>query len=677
MTPPLEIFGLRIAAEHISPTSQIYRPPSWPPPQDWVVSESSDGTVLSRWGDDVWDLSPWKKRSMKLNFRQRKRRLSIDEPNANILRILITWRIWGIKGISKASTIHSIFTVLKGIFSFCTRKRILATDLTRHPTLIDELAEEVAPGSTTLLVTELHRLWDAREHIGLYIMDSNAIQRLRNKLPEHQFEQTPYIPPRIWSYQIKRLKSCLDDFISHTSQVEACFDFCIEAYVRNFGSLENFAHRTTGSRNPFKPTRYKLSGKRTKCTFYDIFSHTADRFGIGDLLRKWIACPSKDFNINALSTYLSLVSYAGLIYITNFTLQRINEAMSLKSDCLLFEFDESLGRIPIIVGETTKTIEDSDARWPTSPSVAVAVEAMSTISRMRMKCAYLLPSLEFTESEIQNPFLFTRCLEPWHAKARRKADTQVIHSAYDAIILRFPRLFDEHELIITEEDHRIAKLFTPNLGEKYAVGKSWPLAYHQLRRTVAVNMFASNMLSNSSVQFLMKHASRAMPIYYARGYSRLLLNKEVESTLISTMYETLSHHIKLALSDRFVSPLGGDRKDSTLVNVVSDNDLKNLLSLAKNGEISVRETRLGACVHRGICTYGGIESISRCAGGDGLGPCADALYDRQKESDILKELTVIADQIKQYSPDSPRYKALEAERKGLENFLDVVRNSHC
>ncbi|MNZ44558.1 Phage integrase family protein [compost metagenome] len=567
--------------------------------------------------------------------------------------------------------------MLKGIFSFCTEKGILATDLIRYPKLIDELAEEVAPSSAALLVIELHRLWDAREYIGLYIMDINAIQRLRNKLPEHQLEQTPYIPPRIWSYQIQRLKSCLDEFIFHKSQVEACFDFCIEAYVRNFGSLENFSHRTTGSRNPFNTTRYKRSGKRNKCIFHDAFSYTAERFGIGDLLQKWIACPSKDYNINVLSTYLSLISYAGLIYIANFTLQRISEAMSLKSDCLLFEFDENLGRIPIIVGETTKTVEDSDARWPTSPSVAVAVEAMSTISKMRMKCAYLLPSLEFTESEIQNPFLFTRCLEPWHAKARRKPDTQVIHSSYDAIIRRFPRLFEDHELLITEEDLRIAKLFTPNLGEKYAIGKIWPLAYHQLRRTVAVNMFASNMLSNSSVQFLMKHASRAMPIYYARGYSRLLLNKEVESTLISTMYETLSHHIKLALSDRFVSPLGSDRKDSILVNIVSDKDLKNLLILAKNGQISVRETRLGACTHRGICTYGGIESISRCAGGDGLSPCADALYDRQKESEIIKELTVITDQIKQYPPDSPRYKALEAERNGLENFLDAIRKPHC
>ncbi|ORL70544.1 hypothetical protein B7H19_04600 [Pseudomonas putida] len=187
-------------------------------------------------------------------------------------------------------------------------------------------------------------------------------------------------------------------------------------------------------------------------------------------------------------------------------------------------------------------------------------------------------------------------------------------------------------------------------------------------------MFASGLLSDSSLQFQMKHASRLMPLYYGRGYTKLLLNEEVEGMIVGAMYEAMANKILVAVGDRFVSPIGNERKQTVLVNLVSDKDASALASAGRRGQIFFREMRVGACTHRGTCPYGGIESISRCTGGDGNAPCADALYDRDKVQNIEAELRLIDQELAIAAVNSPRHRALLAERKGLENYLNVVRS---
>lgn len=75
----------------------------------------------------------------------------------------------------------------------------------------------------------------------------------------------------------------------------------------------------------------------------------------------------------------------------------------------------------------------------------------------------------------------------------------------------------------------------------------------------------------------------------------------------------------------------------------------------------------------GSCEYGGIESIARCAGGDGGKPCADVLYDRARAPQIREGLDLIVKEMTQLPESSPRYRALKKERLGMENFLNVIQ----
>lgn len=674
MKVELHDFSLKADVTNATPESINYRPPTWPPARDWPVVINRAGVVVSRWGDSVWDLTPWAGTFVSLNFGDGKagRSAPLDGENADLLRMSMSWLIWGPRGYIAPATIKSRFTQIRSIFVLCSRHGISAASLTRFPKIMESLPEVIAPSKWEQTIAVLHRLYDAREALGFTILDADGLKRLTEAAIEHETVQTAYIPPRIWLYQVERLRECLEDFLTHKEQIEACFRFCLESYTVNFGSLKAaVTARKDGQRGPFSRNSARLPG----CEYVGPFFETASRFGIAALLAKWVAWAGGKPRVSLFSTYLSLVSIAGLAYIANFTLQRKEEVASLKADCLIWEQDEKLGRVPIICGETTKTDTDSDARWVTSPSVERAVEALSAIARLRMVCDAANHKIRPTNSDQANPYLLSTAIEPW-GFALGHAKPYDIRSPIDDLncfIKRYRLLFSEEQLKITSEDLKVARRLTPNLPEDiFAVGNVWPLAWHQYRRTVAVNMFASGLISDSSMQQQMKHVTRLMPLYYGRSHTRLHLNAEVEQIVIKAMYEAMAARLKGFVSDRFVSPHSAERKEAIAVNVLSAKDVKELTAWARDGRVSFREHRLGGCMKVGPCEYGGIESVARCGGGDGDNPCADVMYDREKAPQVRAELLRVVDEMQRLPTGQPRYAALAAECQAMENYLNVI-----
>ncbi|WP_147487716.1 hypothetical protein [Burkholderia pseudomallei] len=621
----------------------------------------------------MWNLTPWAGTPTKLNFGDGKsgRSAPIDAENADLLRLAMGWLIWGPRAYSAPGTIKNRFTQVRAVVALCSQNKINAASLMRFPNVVERLPEVIASSKWEETIAVFHRLYDAREALGFTIIDATALRRLTEVAKDHWGVQTPYIPPRIWVYQVGRLRECLEDFLTHREKIEACFHFCLDAYSANYGSLKAALTKgKDGTKGPFTVG----SENRPGCKYLGPFAETGNAYGIDDLLRRWVV-GWQETRVSMFSSYLSLVSFAGLAYIANFTLQRKEEAASLRTSCLQWEQDEKLGRVPIICGETTKTDPDADARWVASPSVEMAVEVLTSISRLRMMCDAENPEIQPATSDLEDPYLFSTATEPWGFSLgwARPYGIRVQLDDLKGVMQRYPLLFDEEQLRITSEDLKIARRLTPNLPEEeFAVGKVWPLAWHQYRRTGAVNMFASGVISDSSMQQLMKHSSRLMPLYYGQGHTRLHLNEEVEQAVVKAMYESMAHKLKNVVSDRFVSPHSAERKDAIVVNLLSAKDVKDLVAWAKAGKVSFREHRLGGCMKAGPCEYGGVESVARCGGGEGGKPCSDVVYDREKEPHVRAQLHQVTAEMKQLSKEHPRYAALAAEREAMENFLNVI-----
>jgi len=686
MSAVLSELVFRMPNVEINVKNECYRPKEWPPNPDWVVSLDASGNPLSRWKNSEWDFSPWVGKTYKLDFAGGKSQ--IDAPalglqNQNILRLLTTWLLWGLRGPQSWTTLRDSFRKIRRIIAFCESEGIVASELERYPHVfirIPALFKNAERDSVLLLLDRLQR---HRKEISTCLLGEIKLKELaklfKDSGPSAEIEQTAYISPRIWRYQNGRLRECLVDFYENKEKVEQCYHFCVGAYVKNVGSLEKALTSTDfpATYLPFTKQRPSTNGARKGREYHGPFINTAQRFGIDALLQRWITLKSKDlYDIRHFGAYLNLIQLVAIAYIANFTLQRKEEAGGLRTDCLIWENNVSVGRFAVICGETTKTDKDSDARWPTSPNVEIAVHAASTVAKMRMLYTAQVDIFQCSDEDKKNPYLYHYTYDPWSAV---RGGIKPYHIRPDMpsaqnLIKRYPKIFDVGTMKITEDDLNYARKFTPNLDKdgKFQVGKQWPLAFHQLRRTGAINMFASGLLSDSSIQVIMKHTNPFQTQYYGRNYTRMNFNEDVKRIIDEARYEITGKQIGDLVSERYVSPAGNERKNEILVNMLSSKDFDTLVKAGKKGEVFFRETRLGGCVKRGSCEYGGIESVARCAGGDGNKPCHDAIFDKTKKKSVQRILEITQERAKLATSNSPRKGALNAEVKGMRNYLNVI-----
>ncbi|WP_157991571.1 hypothetical protein [Caldimonas tepidiphila] len=156
----LQELTLKVGSATTSPALPNYRPPSWPPPRDWPVVIDKEGAIVTRWGDPIWDLSPWEGRPFQLNFgdgEKAGRGEGLDRENADLLRLVVTWLAWGPRGAGKGTTLRSHVTKAKSVIAVCSRNGISAASLTRFPKVLELVPGALAPSSYEATIALLHR----------------------------------------------------------------------------------------------------------------------------------------------------------------------------------------------------------------------------------------------------------------------------------------------------------------------------------------------------------------------------------------------------------------------------------------------------------------------------------------------------------------------------------------
>lgn len=673
-----ELPGLNIDAPTTTPDAPNFKPNRWPPPADFPVVIDENQNVVSRYGDVRWDLTPWAGTTLTMFFGDGPGLGSRVSPeNAALLRQVVAWWLWGVSRMRSPRALVAKFETLKPLFVACTNNNILASDLYRFPRVIKALPNFYGSKGERLInyLTELNY---AKDVLGFTILDAKGLVLLSQCLPDREEAQTAYIPTRIWSYQVTRLRECIDDYISNKENLEACYKFCLDAVAANAGGNLADAFGGLGVNTPFNGARPKGARACGK-VYYGSFRETAERYKVDWLLDKWCNTENK-FTPGTLSSFFNLVSIAGLAYTLNFTLMRIDEGAKLRADCYEVERDEFGDDIHLIKGVTTKTVQDGNARWIVSPTVQPVIAAMIQIAHLRLIPALANPYTQLSDEDISNPLLQSFTFEPWSSNRSIKNSTKKYKKqrTYADIWHTWPKLFDANAMTITEADFELANRMTFGLDpEKFAIGKVWPIAWHQLRRTGAVNMLASGLVTEASLQYQLKHASRAMSQYYGKNFYRLKepLNDEAKGYYLREMYQTMVREFTDLQSDQYLSPHGQKRKEQ-LLEEISEKDHQQLISAAKSGRISYRQTFLGGCAKSGPpCPLGGISNISACMGFGGSSPCASALLDKAKLPLIQQLKATINLQLQGAEVDSPLHESLQAQLESAERAIHVIESN--
>lgn len=673
MTSDFHILGLQIDSPLVTPSAANFRPPTWPPPPDFPVVIDAQGTVISRYGDPSWDLTVWKGNALKLSFGHGDsdfRGAPVSAENAALLREIAGRSLWGLLGTRSPLTLDNRNTNLRQLAAACSSHSVLLSELWRFPQVIDAAAEQLSSSTANTLLGLLGRLFALRDALGFVILDEDGLKRLAEKVPEHEEIQTAYIPPRIWTYQVLRLREFLDDYLAHKEKVKACFAFCLEAYRVNAGGWEALFKGELGSNDtPFKSGRRAGSciGHRR---FHGPFRDTAKRFGIDGLMARWAG----GLSLQDFSALLTMVREVGLAYALNFSLMRKEEVAGLRAGCYSVEQDSLNQDVHLLASATTKTQQDPDARWICSPSVAVAIEAMTHAAQLRLSVALHDPRHRMSAMDREQPLLAFTATEPWSGSHSPRGDRATLRHYSDVIRTR-PPLFDPEQLRITQADLDIAQAMTMGLDpEVFAVGEVWPLAWHQLRRTGVCNMLASGLVSEASLRYQLKHMTIVMTRYYGQNYFRLKGNLTDEATgfFLREMYQAIKRGFEELSGDQFISPHGQKRKDQIL-RPITELDHKDLLKAAKSGTITYRETLLGGCTQV-TCVYGGITNIANCMGtaGDSSKPCDRLIIDTGRRSIVAKLIDELDSQLGQVPSSSPLWQSLIVNRKAAEEAINVI-----
>lgn len=143
------------------------------------------------------------------------------------------------------------------------------------------------------------------------------------------------------------------------------------------------------------------------------------------------------------------------------------------------------------------------------------------------------------------------------------------------------------------------------------VGARWPLAFHQLRRSLAVYAHRSGMVSLPALKAQLQHITQEMTSYYSDGFSRavnLVFDKKhfshewkaakAESGFFAYLFGVL-------FSDEELLGQGAQR----MANTVTSRNRQDTLRLFKENKLAYRETPLGGCASTEDCKTEPLEPI--------------------------------------------------------------------
>ncbi|AWM91355.1 hypothetical protein DJ564_11205 [Pseudomonas sp. 31-12] len=646
--------------------------PSFPPALDFPVSVNFEGDVVSRFGFDVWDVTQMSGQANSFHFGEfdtHRSKAWQDGESALCFRLIIAYLKWGDRHRVKMSTIIYYYTSLKSLFKYCASVGVCVLDLHKRNDLVKAMPSFIKGDfrKTLHLLTELYSV---RELLGFFILTPWQISSLLEVTQAKDCNQTAFIPERIWCYQANRCLEMLREVSENKDRIGEMFRFCVEACIKNNGEMS----RWEGKKKWISP--FGVMSKRfTKATYVGAFVEVAQSFGLKDLMEKWICRPGRKLEDLAsmgavpFSTFLSAVGKVGAITLVNFSGMREGEVIKLRANCFVEDEDEDFGKFCYLQGETTKTIEEFDARWVTSPAMKEVVETMAYISKLRMECLEAFPNVSFEEDEFENPYLLLRSYEPWGLVRGKERDTPTsirTHLHYREWVDFCPGLFDPLNLVITEGDLAVAQAITPTLDSSlFEVGKIWPLRMHQLRRTLVVNAARSGKVSDKSLQFQLKHLYLEMSLYYARNSSLLGFNSAIRKEYVDASFEAIAVKAKQVLSDGFVSLLSDKHKEK-LVEFMNQLDFNQLISLARESKIHIRETILGVCMNPQPCPYGGFDNVAPCA------DCLHGLVNREHRPMIEKLDSFLESQLAGELKAGPQRESFEAQYKVTQRVLDVI-----
>lgn len=496
--------------------AEAYPPDPWPSavgihlPLDHVVSRGSDQAPLSRLADYVWDWTPYhprKKRSMLCYFywREGGKRASSVRTNEitpdRIARIrqmqhlmsLIIYRRIG-PPLSVGTLHHYLYTLVRVARhgeKHSTDVQGVLGDKKRLDALITSISSYECRGLFQLL--SLLYTWDPGTEIGFEVVKPRKLGLLQQRASQHLADkkQTAPLPTRIYSLLINGLTQELSDIEAHVERLEKALALALTEHEQ-----------------------WKRDGSKLRPS---IGADLVQQFGLTDFLVR----RGRTYTLPSLAAVIGDIQTVCALVIHTFTGMRAEEAQHLPFHCLELEKGRHGQPHFLVIGATTKLVgaRHRRTRWVTNQEGHRAIRLAQRLALIIYQAHRCVPQDGDATMDDFPLFVSTDYL-PWGKRPKntpdafRPASSLSLSSASDHVrqtlcpVITHPDLEELEEI----DPHRAWRS-----EPEFQLGQPWPLASHQLRRSLALYAQRSGLVTLSSLRRQLQHITREMSLYYSKG----------------------------------------------------------------------------------------------------------------------------------------------------------------
>lgn len=548
-------------------------------PADMPVSYDAVGGVASRFGDLSWNLSSMSTDGTlvkTLHF------YGADSASASGLRGLIREQqkalMWLHMDAGKTRAGATLLKTNLALTSWCEKAADRDVDLytlLTNPEWVTEGSQDMNRLYVDLTTAALKTLWRHRQQLGAPA--DLQLQKLRDALNKEarsrpETQQTPLIPSRVYC----AILAALGD---RMGRIERELDALLDAYAQDRAASRNAPE--------------DLTKRQRESVRYEALADVAERMkGLGYKPAPGVALD------HFIAGRLAEHQLALMLVVAAYTGMRVGEASILPLDDVLVEFEHMGDTHYELQGSTHKMNKGvkRPTTWITSHQGARAVLLAQRIARVIQREYGKPPKAG------QQALLFPSTGNPYRSMSRTAFQRSL--TSLRGVLCPVIEQSDLDELDRLELARAWAR-------DDIAVGKRWPLAFHQLRRSLAVYAHRSGMVSLPALKEQLQHITQEMAAYYADGFSRAVNlvfdKKHFSHEWLAAKAESsyFAYAFGVLFSDE--DPLG--RGAQRMASTVESRSRQDTLRLFEENKLAYRETPLGGCVSTEACKTDPLEPI--------------------------------------------------------------------
>lgn len=586
-------------------------------PSNFVISRKKDGEVLSCYGDNRWNLTPYKSNPKHTAL------ISFDKINdisiiVEAKRLMFLIMVMGIgRGGSSLSTntliTHYFHQAILPVALFAQSKKRSLSGVLSNNKLIKEFADSFVSNKSWLrpfssFLSILDQVNNDESGIS-YNFDKELQEYLwhqNRKIRNTTSKQTEIIPTRILSESIHQRWEQI-------KEIESMLPALLE-FANNIIESKHFA---------LSIASYKKS-KRSECS---LWSDVVKEYGLESFFDKYQVKTRQQFR-----RFIKQLQGTCKHLIHAYTGMRDMEAISLTTDC--FESINLDGRrIVRLIGITTKLEgRQCTTKWATTKELERVINLLTSFSVLIRK--------HVDTADVSLPLFISSKLFSPVLNETKKLKFSYQFQAKDQLPLDWERLKINKDDLKELKEIEIFREWDSE--DRFQVGEPWYFKSHQYRRSLVVYAIQSGLVSLGSLQIQLKHLFKEMTLYYGNGAaSAKKLFAIDENHIANTMntikpeIDALSYIKQVILTDEKLYGAHGQFiekriKPSLQNSIFTLEDKLNSIKRFRKGEIAYKDTSLGSCITLTPCESRLMGSIIACMS------CDSAVHTIKKIDSVIQ-----------------------------------------